>query len=232
MIDMSGRRVLVVTPHPDDAESGAGGTIAKWSGQGANVVLVVCTNGNKGTSDRSQSSSDVAKIRCKEQKEAAKVLGIADVIFLDHADQELQNNVEFRQELVREIRTHRPDVVITIDPERKWIRHRDHFVTGRVALDAIFPYARDHLAYPFMIENGLEPHKVEEVYLWGSDEPDVFIDIDLTFGKKIDALYCHSSQMSLTKEAGSVRLRDRFSQHGYKVHAELAEPFKRLQLRS
>lgn len=232
MIDMNGRRVLVVTPHPDDAESGAGGTIAKWSGQGAKVVLVVCTNGNKGTSDRSQSSSDVAKTRRKEQTAAAKVLGVTTIIFLDHADQELEDNFKFRQELVREIRTHRPDVVITIDPERKWIRHRDHFVTGRVALDAVFPYARDHLSYSAMLEDGLEPHKVKEVYLWGSDEPDVFIDIDLTFGKKVDALYCHSSQMSLTKEAGSARLKNRFSQYGYKVHAELAEPFKRLELRT
>ena len=230
MIDMTGRLVLVITPHPDDAESGAGGTIAKWSEQGANVVLVVCTNGNKGTSDRSKSSSEIAETRRREQADAAKVLGVADVIFLDHPDQELQDNDEFRQELVREIRTHRPDVVLTIDPERKWIRHRDHFVTGRVALDAVFPYARDHLAYPFMLEDGLEPHKVKEVYLWGSDEPDVFIDVDGTFDKKVDALYCHVSQMSTSREEGLKRLRDRFSKYGPKVNASSAEAFKLLQL--
>jgi len=133
--------------------------------------------------------------------------------------------------LVREIRKHKPDVVITIDLGRKWIRHRDHFVTGRVALDAVFPYARDHLAYPSMLKNGLEPHKVEEVYLWGTDEPDVFIDIDETFERKVDALYCHASQMSRSKEEGTSRLRERFSEHGYKVHSAVAESFKRLQLR-
>ena len=227
---MSGRKILVITPHPDDAESGAGGTIAKWSEEGATVVLIVCTNGNKGTDDRSKSSSEIAEIRRREQADAAKILGITNVIFLDHDDQELHDNDAFRQELVREIRTHRPDVVVTIDPERRWIRHRDHFVTGRVALDAVFPYARDHLAYPLMRDDGLEPHKVKEVYLWGSDEPDVFIDVDATFDKKVDALYCHVSQMSTSREDGSKRLRDRFSKYGWKVNASVAEPFKLLRL--
>ena len=230
MMNMSDRKILVITPHPDDAESGAGGTIAKWSEEGATVVLVVCTNGNKGTSDRSKSSSEVAETRRREQADAAKVLGITTVIFLDHGDQELHEDDAFRQELVREIRTHRPDVVVTIDPERRWIRHRDHYVTGRVALDAVFPYSRDHLAYPLMLEHGLEPHKVKKVYLWGSDEPDVFIDVDGTFDKKVDALYCHISQMSTSREEGSKRLRDRFSKYGSKVNASVAEPFKLLQL--
>ena len=230
MVKMSGRKILVITPHPDDAESGAGGTIAKWSEEGATVVLIVCTNGNKGTDDRSKSSSEIAEIRRREQADAAKILGITNVIFLDHDDQELHDNDAFRQELVREIRTYRPDVVVTIDPERRWIRHRDHFVTGRVALDAVFPYARDHLAYPLMLDDGLEPHKVKEVYLWGSDEPDVFIDVDGTFDKKVDALYCHVSQMSTSREDGLKRLRDRFSEYGWKVNASVAEPFKLLRL--
>ena len=231
MIDMRAKNVLVITPHPDDAESGAGGTIAKWAQEGACIVLVVCTNGNKGTSDRSIPPEKIAAIRREEQKASGEVLGLSEIVFLDHHDQELADNDEFRKELVREIRKHKPDVVITIDPGRKWIRHRDHFVTGRVALDAVFPYARDHLAYPSMLENGLEPHKVEEVYLWGTDEPDVFIDIDETFEKKVDALYCHASQMSRSKEEGTSRLRERFSEHGYKVHSAVAESFKRLQLR-
>ena len=231
MNNMSGKNILVITPHPDDAESGAGATISKWSQGGANINLVVCTNGNKGTSDRTISSDEVAETRRREQLNAAKVLGVDEVVFLDHSDQQLVSDDQFREELVELIRRFKPDIVITIDPERKWIRHRDHYMTGRTALDAIFPYSRDHLAYPSMLEDGLEPHKVAEVYLWGTDDPDVFIDIDDNFDKKIDALYCHASQMSTTKKEGYERLRKKFSEYGYKVNAQLAEPFKYLKLR-
>ena len=231
MRDMKGKRVLVITPHPDDAESGAGGTIAKWSSLGADIVLVVCTNGDKGTSDRSISSEQIAEIRKEEQLQSGKLLGLTNIVFLNHPDQGIENGEPFREELVREIRKHRPDVVVTIDPERKWIRHQDHFVTGRVALDAVFPYARDYLAYPELIAQGLEPHKTLEVYLWGTDDPDVFIDIDEHFEDKLDALYCHASQMSTTKEQGRIRMRDRFSVYGPRVNAEVAEAFKRLELR-
>ena len=231
MRDMKGKRVLVITPHPDDAESGAGGTIAKWSSLGADIVLVVCTNGDKGTSDRSISSEQIAEIRKEEQLQSGKLLGLTNIVFLNHPDQGIENGEPFREELVREIRKHRPDVVVTIDPERKWIRHQDHFVTGRVALDAVFPYARDYLAYHELIAQGLEPHKTLEVYLWGTDDPDVFIDIDEHFEDKLDALYCHASQMSTTKEQGRIRMRDRFSVYGPRVNAEVAEAFKRLELR-
>ena len=206
------KKVLVITPHPDDAESGAGGTIAKWSSQGANIALVVCTNGNKGTSDRNIDSVKIAALRKMEQSAAGEVLGLSKVVFLDYPDQGLEDNEKFRAQLVREIRIHRPDVVLTIDPERKWIRHRDHYVTGRVSLDAVFPYARDYLAYPEMIAEGLEPHKVLDVLLWGSDDPDTFIDIDESFETKMDALYCHESQMSQSRELGSERWRNRFAE--------------------
>ena len=227
----SPERALVFTPHPDDSELGCGGTIAEWVSSGTIVTYVLCTNGDKGTSDRSISSEQIAEIRKEEQLQSGKLLGLTNIVFLNHPDQGIENGEPFREELVREIRKHRPDVVVTIDPERKWIRHQDHFVTGRVALDAVFPYARDYLAYPELIAEGLEPHKTLEVYLWGTDDPDVFIDIDEHFEDKLDALYCHASQMSTTKEQGRIRLRDRFSVYGPRVNAEVAEAFKRLELR-
>ena len=230
MINMQSKKILVITPHPDDAESGAGGTIVKWSRQGADITLVVCTNGDKGTSDREIPSHKLAETRKGEQRKAATILGISKVIFLEYPDQGLTDSSEFRKLLVKEIRINKPDVVITIDPERKWIRHSDHFYTGRVTLDAVFPYARDHLAYPDLLDEGLEPHKVLDIYLWGSDDPNTFVDIDDTFDSKMDALYCHSSQMNRNKEEGMKRSRERFSEHGPKVIAELAEPFKRLKL--
>ena len=222
--------VLVVTPHPDDAEGGAGGTIAKWTSEGKKVVLVVCTNGDKGTSDRTITPGELAEIREQEQLEAARVLDISEVVFLRFPDQNLEDCVDFRKALVRQIRRHRPDLVLTIDPNRPYIRHRDHYMTGRVTLDAVFPYARDHLAFPDLLDEGLEPFNVREVWLFRSETPDTYIDITDTFETKMDSLYCHVSQMSRPKEVASARSRERAAETGKAIGGGLAESFKRIAL--
>ena len=223
--------VLVVTPHPDDAEGGAGGSIAQWSEQGRKVVLVVCTNGDKGTSDRSITPEESAEIREIEQRKAAEVLGIAEMAFLGYPDQGLEYSVELRERIVRLIRTHRPETVVTIDPNRKYIRHRDHHIAGRVTLDSVFPYARDHLAYPEHLRDGLEPHKVRQVYLWGSEEPDSFLEItEDAFQKKREALYCHVGQMGQRTEEGDARARQRHADLGKKIGVPLAEQFKIIEI--
>jgi LmbE family N-acetylglucosaminyl deacetylase len=223
--------VLVITPHPDDAESGAGGTIARWTKQGREVVLVVCTNGDKGTSDRRVHPEELVKIREEEQRKAASVLGIAEVVFLRFPDQGLEDSSVFREQLVRQIRTYRPETVVTVDPYRRYLRHRDHYICGRVTLDAVFPYARDHLAYPEHLQEGLEPHKVQEIYLWGTEEPDAFLDVSDTFTTKMDALYCHASQMSRPREEREAETRARYEALGKNIGARLAESFKRLEAR-
>ena len=223
--------VLVVTPHPDDAEGGVGGSIAQWSVQGRRVVLAVCTNGDKGTSDRSITSKELAEIRQREQRKAAEVLGIVEVAFLGYPDQGLDYSVELRERIVRLIRTHRPETVVTVDPNRKYIRHRDHHVAGRVTLDAVFPYARDHLAYPEHLREGLEPHKVRQVYLWGSDEPDSFLEItEDAYQKKREALYCHVSQVGQRTDEGEARARQRHAAIGEKIGVPLAEQFKLIEM--
>ncbi|HEY7496416.1 MAG TPA: PIG-L deacetylase family protein [Candidatus Tectomicrobia bacterium] len=222
--------VLVVTPHPDDAEGGAGGIIARWTRQGRKVVLVVCTNGNKGTSDRNVTPEALARIREEEQRKAASVLGIAEVVFLRFPDQGLEDCTEFREQLVRLIRLHRPGTVVTIDPNRRYLRHRDHYMCGRVTLDAIFPYARDHLSYPEHLRDGLEPHTVREVYLWGAEEPDTFLDVTDTFSTKMDALYCHASQMKRPREEREARTREYYAEVGKRLGVPLAESFKRIEI--
>lgn len=222
--------VLVVTPHPDDAEGGAGGTIARWTRQGRKVVLVVCTNGDKGTSDRSMKPADIARLREEEQRQAAAALGISEVVFLRFPDQGLEDCTEFREKLVRQIRLHRPGTVVTIDPYRRYIRHRDHFMCGRVTLDAVFPFSRDHLSYPEHLQEGLEPHSVREVYLWSSDEPDAFLDVTETFSTKMDALYCHASQMKRPRAEREAETRRRYAEVGKKAGVALAEAFKRLEI--
>jgi len=223
--------VLVVTPHPDDAEGGVGGTIAQWSALGRRVVLVVCTNGDKGTSDRSITSEELAEIRQNEQRKAAEVLGIGEVVFLGYPDQGLPDSVELRERIVRQIRTHRPETLVTIDPNRKYIRHCDHHNAGRVTLDAVFPYARDHLAYPEHLREGLEPHKVRQVYLWGSEEPDSFLEItEDAFQKKREALHCHVSQVGQRTEEADARARQRHADIGVKIGVPLAEQFKLIEI--
>jgi LmbE family N-acetylglucosaminyl deacetylase len=222
--------VLVVTPHPDDAEGGAGGTIARWARQGRKVVLVVCTNGDKGTSDRSVKPADLARLRAEEQRQAAAVLGVAEVVFLGFPDQGLEDCDAFREPLVRQIRLHRPTTVVTIDYSRRYIRHRDHAICGRVTLDAIFPYARDHLSYPEHLQEGLEPHKVQEIYLWSTEAPDTYIDVTDTFTTRMDALYCHASQMKRPRAEREAEARARYAEMGKRSGVLLAEPFKRIEM--
>ncbi|MFC1934367.1 PIG-L deacetylase family protein [Chloroflexota bacterium] len=188
-------QVMVITPHPDDAEFGVAGSVARWTGEGKDVIYVVCTNGDKGTSDANMKPDELARVREKEQLAAAKLLGVREVIFLRHSDQTLEDTPEFRKEIVRLIRMYRPETVVTADPYRRYVWHRDHRITGQVTLDAIFPYARDSLAYPDLLEQGLQPHKVREVLLWGSEDPNCRSNITDTFDIKIAALRCHKSQV-------------------------------------
>ena len=187
-------QVMVVTPHPDDAEFGVAGTVARWVREGKSVIYVVCTSGEKCTSDPNMKPDELAKIREQEQLTAAKLLGVREVVFLRHADQSLEDTPEFRQEIVRLIRMYRPETVVTADPYRRYMWHRDHRIAGQVVLDAIFPYARDHLAYPDFLEEGLQPHKVKEVLLWATEDPNYRSDITGTFDIKVSALRCHKSQ--------------------------------------
>jgi len=163
-------QVMVVTPHPDDAEYGVAGTVARWASEGKEILYVVCTNGDKGTSDANMKPEDLANIREKEQMAAAKLLGVREVIFLRHPDQSLEDTPEFRKELVRLIRLYRPEIIVTADPYRRYVWHRDHRITGQVTLDAIFPYARDPHSYPDFMKEGLRPHKVKEILFWAADD--------------------------------------------------------------
>ena len=190
--------VLVVTPHPDDAEFGVAGTVVHWVRQGKEVVYIVCTNGDKGTENSKVKPDELAGIRQKEQLKAAKILGVKEVVFLGHLDQSLEDTPEFRKEIVRLIRIYRPDIIVTSDPYRRYIWHRDHRIVGQVTLDAVFPYARDIWAYPDLLEEGLEPHRVKEIWLWASEDVNHRSDITQTFNLKLKALRSHKSQIKET----------------------------------
>jgi LmbE family N-acetylglucosaminyl deacetylase len=223
--------VLVLSAHPDDAEFGAAGTVARWTDEGQKIVYVICTNGDKGTSDRTLAPDQLLKIRKKEQKAAAEVLGVQEVVFMGYPDQGLEDTPELRERIVRLIRTFRPRVLVTSDPYRQYLWHRDHRIIGQVAMDAVFPYARDHLAYPDMLEQGLEPHKVAEILFWGAEDINYRTDVTDTFDRKIEALRCHASQMREFKTSDPVNwLRDRCREMAQGEAFELAEGFHRVEL--
>jgi len=224
-------QVMVVTPHADDAEGGCGGTVVRWTREGKSVIYVVCTNGDKGTSDPKIKPEELARIREQEQLAAAKVLGVREVVFLRHPDQGLEDTSEFRKEIVRLIRMYKPDTVVSVDPYRRYIWHRDHRITGQVVLDAVFPYARDLYAYPDLIEEGLQPHKVKEVLLWASEEPNYRSNITDTFDIKLAALHCHKSQVGDKPSPERLRMmRERHKMMAQGEDYELAEAFHRVEL--
>ncbi|MDD5701214.1 MAG: PIG-L family deacetylase [Dehalococcoidales bacterium] len=223
--------ILVIGPHADDPEFGIAGTVARWAQEGKKVVYVICTNGDKGTSDIDLAPEKLIKIREEEQREAAKVVGALDVIFLGFPDQSLEDTPEFRKEIVRQIRAYQPDIVATTDPYRKYLSHRDHRITGQVTLDAVYPFARDHLAYPDLFAQGYKPHKVKEVLTWGTDDPNYWSDITRTFEIKIQALRCHKSQIGNRDFPELYKhLRTKAAEDARGQGFELAEAFHRTEI--
>ena len=193
-------RGMVVIAHADDAEFGCSGTVAKLCADGWEMVYVMCTDGSKGSSDREITQAELAAIRRQEQINAGKVLGLKDVVFLDYEDSLLQPTLELRKDITREIRRHKPDVVITMYPMRNLdggfgVGHPDHIAAGEAALQAVFPTARDHMTFPDLLDAGFEPHKVAEVWIMGHPEPDLYVDVTQHMDTSINALMEHVSQM-------------------------------------
>jgi LmbE family N-acetylglucosaminyl deacetylase len=193
-------RGMVVVAHPDDAEYGCSGTMAKWCKDGMEVVLVICTNGGKGTSDREISGDQLIEIRHKEEVAAGEVLGLKKVVFLGYEDSMLQPTLELRRDIAREIRRYRPDVVISPSPVRNlfvtaYLGHPDHIAAGEATLAAVFPAARDYLTFPELLDEGLEPHKVREVMITEHRDPDMWVDVSDTIDIAVAALKQHVSQV-------------------------------------
>lgn len=229
-----GRRILVVFAHPDDAEYSIAGAVARWADEGREVFYLVVTDGSKGTADRSSSPAAVAERRAAEQRAAAGVLGVRDVLFLGFEDGVLQATIELRREIVRVIRRVRPDVVCCPDPTARLVQalhhrhlrpnHPDHVAVGEATLAAVYPSARDHLFCPELLAEGLEPHRVAEILLWGSSASTLFVDISATIERKIAALACHASQ-DRPEPLGEV-IRERARRVGAVVGLAYAEAFR------
>ena len=225
---------MVVVAHADDAEYGCAGTVAKWSREGMEVVYVICTDGSKGSSDPDMTPERLVEIRRKEQLAAAEVLGLKEVVFLGYEDSALQPTLELRRDITREIRRHKPDILICSSPVRRldgseYLGHPDHHAAGEAALSAVFPSARDRLTFPDLLEEGLEPHKVREVMVMDNREPDKWIDVSETIEVAIRAVMQHVSQVGEGDQDYSW-MREWRQQSGQHHGMEYAETFKHFHL--
>jgi LmbE family N-acetylglucosaminyl deacetylase len=197
---------LVVAAHPDDADFGAAGTAHLWTKEGWEFYYLVCTDGSKGTEDPSLTADRLVPMRQREQRAAAEVLGVKDVFFLDqYVDGELTKTREFLGDVVRVIRTVRPYAVFTHEPSQlfhrnAFVNHSDHRATGLTTVDAVYPAARDRWNYPEQIDEGLQTHKVKELFIWGNDDPNFDVDITDAVETKIQALLRHTSQFGEGEE--------------------------------
>ncbi|HXU88873.1 MAG TPA: PIG-L deacetylase family protein [Methylomirabilota bacterium] len=190
-------RAMVVFAHPDDAEIGSGGVVAKWIEAGCEVAYVLCTNGDAGTGERSLTPAQLAARRAEEQRAAADAMGVKHLVMLGYPDGLLEDTRAFLGDVVRAIRQYRPHTVFVHDPYRiKNFQHRDHRKAGLTTTDAVYPFARDHLHFPEQItQEGLAPHKVRELWYWGADEPNIIVDVTEAIERQIAALVRHESQL-------------------------------------
>lgn len=196
-------RVLSVFAHPDDQEFTVGGTLAKWARAGCEIITVCITSGGAGSNKHTppdMTRRALVAIREDEQREAGRILGVKDTIFLGHEDGMLEPSIALRKELTRLIRRFRPEAVLTGDPSMRfygstYMNHPDHRVAADVALDAVFPSAGTRLIFPELLDVGLEPHEVHQVYIHGAEHPDTYIDISDVLDVKLAALRAHKSQM-------------------------------------
>jgi LmbE family N-acetylglucosaminyl deacetylase len=192
-------RVLMVLAHPDDVDFGAAGSVAAWTDAGVEVAYCIVTDGDAGGSDRSISRAEMAAVRRDEQRAAAKEVGVTEVTFLGHPDGRLASTIELRRDISRVIRQFRPDRVVAQSPERNWSRiyasHPDHLAAGDAAACAVYPDARNPFAHPELLEEGLEPHTVPELWVMATERADRVVDVTGQFGRKLAALRSHRSQV-------------------------------------
>lgn len=229
----SPQRILVILAHPDDPEFFCGATIARWTAAGHEVIYWLLTCGDKGTPDRSINSQQLCSIRHREQYSAGAILGVQTVNFLDYPDGYLVPDLNLRKEITRIIRTVRPDILVTCDPTTLYIgdnrlNHPDHRAAGQAALDAVYPPARDHLYFPdLLLEEQLEPHSVREVWVSGTLQPNVHLDVTDLWEKKILALYEHKSQIG-DPQGLAERMRSRLAPNSTPENPCYEENFRRI----
>lgn len=227
--DEGPKKALIISAHPDDSEFGVAGTAYLWVKEGWEFHYLICTDGSKGTEDPEMTPDKLVPLRQQEQRDAVAVVGGKDVRFLDYVDGEIRYTPDFMREVVRAIRTIKPFAVFSHDPNQivrnTFINHPDHRCVGEVALDAVYPIARNGPSFPELRDEGLEPFSVSEIYLWTASDVNCEIDITESMPKKLEALSKHKSQIS--DFDGMVERVKNFWQNDEGVYVER---FRKIQL--
>jgi LmbE family N-acetylglucosaminyl deacetylase len=223
-------RFLLVVAHPDDADFGPAATAASWIDAGSVGRLVCCTSGDAGGDDWRLDPIELASVREAEQLEAARIVGYEGVAFLHQPDGALANDLALREQLVREIRTFRPDAVLCVDPETLFygdggVNHTDHRASGMAAVDAVYPAARNPMSFPWLARDGLDAHVVRRLYLFWSNHPTAHVDVTATLERKLGALRAHASQIR-EPERMEPRIRDWAREEGEAIGVAAAEAFR------
>jgi len=218
---------LIIFAHPDDAEYMCGGTVARWAREGTQVHYCVCTDGSAGSNEPGATREEVAGLREREQRAAAEVLGVQTLTFLGNRDGELEVTLDTRRAVTSVVRRIRPEVILAPDPSRWWsgagyINHWDHRQAGALALCAVMPDAPTRLQFPELLEEGLEPFEVPNLWL-SAEQPDTYVDITGTIDVKLAALAEHVSQHA---EASAPWVRERARELGEQGGVEYAEAFR------
>jgi LmbE family N-acetylglucosaminyl deacetylase len=221
---------MVIVAHPDDADFGPSATAARWIDEGSVGWLVCCTSGDAGSEDAEMDPLELAALRETEQQAAADIVGYAGLSFLHQPDGGLANELALRELLVREIRTFRPDAVLANDPEMIFwpdggVNHTDHRTAGVAAVDAVYPAARNPMAFPWLVREGLAPHRVRRLYLFWTERPSAWVDVSTTIGRKLDALRAHPSQIR-DPERLEERVRRDAADEGRRIGAAAGDAFR------
>ena len=228
------RTILCIAAHPDDIEFTIAGSVARWAREGRRVVFCLVTTGGAGTNEHTPVGDGLVPLRERELHEAAKILGVADVVLLGYQDGVVEPTLGLRRDLTRVIRRERPDVVVCSDPTVRWygneyLNHPDHRAVASAALDAVFPSAETRGIFPDLLTEGLDPHKVKEVLISGAEPPDTWIDIGETFEAKCAALRAHASQVGKGEWVEPL-LREWAERDGKEAGVTLAEAYRRMIL--
>jgi len=227
-------RILCISAHPDDNEFTIAGSVARWAREGRDVVFCLVTTGGSGTNEHTPDNTGLIPIRERESWDAAKILGVKDIVFLGYQDGIVEPTIALRRDLTRVIRRIRPHVVICGDPTMRWygneyLNHPDHRAVASAALDAVFPSSETRVIFQELLAEGLEPHKVKEVFISGAVPADTYVDITDTLALKCQALKAHLSQVGKGEWVDEL-LRAWALRDGKEVGVTHAEGFKRMAL--
>ena len=232
------KRAMSIHAHPDDQEFSVAGTLAKWAKAGCEIISVVITSGDSGSNDPSKGAeykTELAKLREGEQTAANNIIGVKETIFMRYPDGELEPTIALRKELTRLIRRHKPDVVLTGNPEawfygNEYINHPDHRAAAQAACEAVFPSAGSRLIFADLLTEGFEPHEVKRLYVHGTEKPDTWIDISETMEIKVESLQQHASQIPVD-EVGKW-MRDWAKEDAKDKEFEYAESYRVMILKN